>query len=161
MSPLATCSQPAAQEPRGGWLVAEDPKIRERSSQQQGEKSQQLGEISESTKRLEGDSKRSQQTGTRRQEEDGQDCEERGRGHKQMRRTKEPASVWPALRLAPCRIRLLGQIVKFQRQAQGVNKWASHVSYSNDVMLIDEKNGNSVEYRHGKAVKELPYISPF
>eukprot|EP00290_Baffinella_frigidus_P010630 CAMPEP_0180154562 /NCGR_PEP_ID=MMETSP0986-20121125/24248_1 /TAXON_ID=697907 /ORGANISM="non described non described, Strain CCMP2293" /LENGTH=57 /DNA_ID=CAMNT_0022102971 /DNA_START=92 /DNA_END=265 /DNA_ORIENTATION=+ len=35
-------------------------------------------------------------------------------------------------------------------------KWASHVSYSNDVLLVDEKTHRPVEYSNGRAVGELP-----
>lgn len=40
-------------------------------------------------------------------------------------------------------------------------KWASHVSYSNDVMLVDEKTNNPVEYMSGKPVAELPDTAPY
>ena len=40
-------------------------------------------------------------------------------------------------------------------------KWASHVSYSNDVMLVDEKTNSPVEYMGGKPVAELPDIAPY
>ena len=40
-------------------------------------------------------------------------------------------------------------------------KWASHVSYSNDVMLVDEKTNNPVEYMGGKPVAELPDTAPY
>ena len=40
-------------------------------------------------------------------------------------------------------------------------KWASHVSYSNDVMLVDEKTNSPVEYMGGKPVAELPDTAPY
>ena len=40
-------------------------------------------------------------------------------------------------------------------------KWASHVSYSNDVMLVDEKTNDPVEYMNGKPVAELPDTAPY
>eukprot|EP00286_Rhodomonas_abbreviata_P024663 CAMPEP_0181298800 /NCGR_PEP_ID=MMETSP1101-20121128/5981_1 /TAXON_ID=46948 /ORGANISM="Rhodomonas abbreviata, Strain Caron Lab Isolate" /LENGTH=57 /DNA_ID=CAMNT_0023403857 /DNA_START=195 /DNA_END=368 /DNA_ORIENTATION=+ len=40
-------------------------------------------------------------------------------------------------------------------------KWASHVSYSNDVMLVDEKTDQPVLYVKGQVVGELPYNAPY
>ena len=41
-------------------------------------------------------------------------------------------------------------------------KWASHVSYSNDVALVDEQTGNIVDYSSGKALEVIPaYTAPY
>jgi hypothetical protein len=41
-------------------------------------------------------------------------------------------------------------------------KWASHVSYSNDVALVDEQTGNIVDYSSGKPLEVIPaYTAPY
>eukprot|EP00961_Rhodomonas_salina_P047416 637137-Rhodomonas_salina.1 len=40
-------------------------------------------------------------------------------------------------------------------------KWASHVSYSNDVMLVDERTDQAVFYNKGHITGELPYTAPY
>eukprot|EP00287_Rhodomonas_sp_CCMP768_P023088 CAMPEP_0202827012 /NCGR_PEP_ID=MMETSP1389-20130828/13987_1 /ASSEMBLY_ACC=CAM_ASM_000865 /TAXON_ID=302021 /ORGANISM="Rhodomonas sp., Strain CCMP768" /LENGTH=65 /DNA_ID=CAMNT_0049500367 /DNA_START=117 /DNA_END=314 /DNA_ORIENTATION=- len=41
------------------------------------------------------------------------------------------------------------------------SKWASHVSYSNDVMLVDERTDQAVLYDKGHITTELPYVAPY
>ena len=55
--------------------------------------------------------------------------------------------------------RLLTVVLKMQMLHA---KWVSHVSYSNDVSLVDEKTGNIVDYASGKPVEVLPaFTAPY
>ena len=79
--------------------------------------------------------------------------------HACVQRTQKCRSVRQFVQVAGVEIFNTSEGADIAACEQG--KWASHVSYSNDVMLVDEKTNNPVEYMSGKPVAELPDTAPY